>query len=71
MQPLTRSEQSGFLKAVKEFKEVLEQKFLGEPEPVQKITTLFGPGPIPSPPRNDQARFPPPPRRYRWHNLIE
>jgi hypothetical protein len=39
----------GFLKPVKEYKEVLEQKLLAESEPVQEITTLFGPGPIPGP----------------------
>jgi hypothetical protein len=39
-----------FLRPVKEYKEVLEQKLVGELEPVQEITTLFGPGPIPGPP---------------------
>jgi hypothetical protein len=38
-----------FLKPVKEYKEVLEQKLVDEPEPVQALTTLFGPGPIPGP----------------------
>jgi hypothetical protein len=45
----------GFLKAVKEFTGVLEQKFAGEPEPFPYITTLFGPGPIPGPRNGDQA----------------
>lgn len=44
----------GFLKAVKEFKGLLEQKFESEPEPFPYITTIFGSGPIPSPPSGDQ-----------------
>jgi hypothetical protein len=43
-----------FLKAVREFKDVLEQKLSGEPEPFPYITTLFGPGPIPGPQSDNQ-----------------
>jgi hypothetical protein len=34
---------------VKEYKEVLEQKLSGEPEPAPYITTLFPSSPIPGP----------------------
>lgn len=44
----------GFLKAVKEFKGLLEQKLVSEPEPFPYLTTLFGPGPIPGPPSGAQ-----------------
>ena len=39
----------GFLKPVKEYKDVLEQKLSGEPEPAPYITTIFPSGPIPGP----------------------
>jgi hypothetical protein len=63
----------GFLKAVKEYKEVLEQKLLGEPEPVQEITTLFGPGPIPGPPEPSSGKQAPgsSPRPGRAYKLDE